>query len=69
MSFHNTVWEDDGMAGIQCNGKEAGTIDGAWSPCPVCGTMLRISWMVAILEKKSRSRPAKDASRQEGGGV
>ena len=59
MGAHATVWEDGGMAGITCNGKEAGTLDAEWVKCPECGEEIKLSWLVAVIERPTLERRRK----------
>ena len=52
---HRTTWEDSGMAGIECDGKDAGTLDTEGHECPVCGEFIRLLWRVSILLGKAKS--------------
>lgn len=55
---HRTAWEDGRMAGVQCDGRDAGTIsadeDGD-EPfvCDYCGAVLRLVWDVRLEEQPS----------------
>lgn len=54
MSKHRTTWEDERMAGVECDGKYVGMIttdpdDNPWT-CEQCGAQLRLIWNVRLEE-------------------
>lgn len=56
-SKHRTTWEDQGLAGFECDGKDAGTVDTEWSVCGICGQDVRLSWTVYIMDRRARTAP------------
>ena len=52
MRGHSTHWEDDGMAGVYCDGKDADVIavDSTNWHCCICGKHLRLIWDVRLEE-------------------